>query len=121
MLHLKLQNFYKKKEFKEQCFAFYNETCNDMLQLIDNDLNNFRDLDNYCIPAPLWQQVIEWFRVKHGIFIEVTKSNFKDNKFLYKIRKYNVNDKLVRAASYLLYSTFELTLEKAIEKAIELI
>jgi hypothetical protein len=38
----------------------------------------------YCIKAPLWQQVIDWFRTEHGIWITVTfGSRSGDNTFGY--------------------------------------
>jgi hypothetical protein len=47
-----------EKGFKEQCLAYYqNQT------LIINALSNY-ELDKYKlgIPAPLWQQAIDWLR-----------------------------------------------------------
>jgi hypothetical protein len=56
-----------EKGFKEQCLAYYqNQT------LIINALSNY-ELDKYKlgIPAPLWQQVIDWLRDTHNIDIWV--------------------------------------------------
>lgn len=44
---------------EDKCFHKTNYTCTNVLQ------------NNICLDAPLWQQVIDWFREEHDIWIEV--------------------------------------------------
>jgi hypothetical protein len=56
----------KEKGFNEQCLAFFNGVGDDMLQPIDTDFINFREIGE-CIAAPLWQQVIDWLEREHWV------------------------------------------------------
>ena len=58
----------KEKGFDKQCLAFYNGKGDEMLQSIDTDFINFRST-GYCTTAPLYQQIIDWFREKYNISI----------------------------------------------------
>ena len=60
----------KEKHFNEQCLAFFNGVGDDMLQPIDTDFINFREIGD-CVAAPLWQQVTDWLREKHSYIINV--------------------------------------------------
>jgi hypothetical protein len=66
-----------EKGFKEQCLAYYqNQT------LIINSLSNY-ELDKYKlgIPAPLWQQVINWFLEEHKLLITITSCSQESWQF----------------------------------------
>ena len=66
-----------EKGFKEQCLAYYqNQT------LIINALSNY-ELDKYKlgIPAPLWQQVIDWFLEEHKLLITITSCSQESWQF----------------------------------------
>ena len=60
-----IANILKEKGFNEPCFGYYQNN-----ELIINALSNYI-LDKYKlgIAAPLWQQVIDWFREKHNLRI----------------------------------------------------
>jgi len=73
----------KEKHFNEQCLAFFNGVGDDMLQPIDTDFINFREIGE-CVAAPLWQQVIDWFENNH-IWINITPPYGKDILFEYTI------------------------------------
>lgn len=60
----------KEKGFNEQCLAFYNGVGDNMLQPVDTDFINFRNIGN-CVAAPLFQQVMDWFREEHYIDITI--------------------------------------------------
>lgn len=61
----------KEKGFNEQCLAFFNGVGDDMLQPIDTDFINFREIGE-CVAAPLWEQVINWLRISHNMRISNT-------------------------------------------------
>ena len=58
----------REKGFDKQCFAYFD--VEKEIQPIDTDFKNFRSIGE-CIAAPLWQQVIDWFRKNHNIEIIV--------------------------------------------------
>ena len=103
-----------EKGFKEQCLAYYqNQT------LIINALSNY-ELDKYKlgIPAPLWQQVIDWLREKHSLDI-MTRQLQLDGRAYYKITKIETEDK-IKGYSNFCKSPYEAR-EKAIKQALTLI
>lgn len=60
----------KELGFNENCFGYYKNN-NTLIWFAGNigvDHWNLPDIDD--IPAPLWQQVIDWFRIKHNINVE---------------------------------------------------
>ena len=81
----------KEKGFNEPCISKYEENylcqdegfdiCLDDTWLTNKKLN--RSIGK-CIAAPLWQQVIDWFREKHQI--EIVLSGIT----VYDIRKYHI-------------------------------
>ncbi len=133
----------KDKKFTEECMGYYdyaktaqhNEQdgysgpfgwrkgeCNFNKEYFYNGC--LKDISNENwenVAAPLWQQVIEWFREKHQIFIEVEKITFNNDCYLAKVRKFNKNNKLVRASNYDDYKTHYKTMEMAVKKALTLI
>lgn len=75
-----------------------------------NDFDNFyKNSDkDYYVAAPLWQQVIDWFREKYDVNIHVYKSVYGGYGFRIK-----------ETDSYL-YFSYEEAREQAILKAIDL-
>lgn len=70
----------RKKGFNEDCLAYYlvgvGPDNRIALEIgIDNDLETLIER----VPAPLYQQVIDWFREKHKIFIEISPIDSWDN------------------------------------------
>lgn len=97
-----------------------------------NDFDNFyKNSDkDYYVAAPLWQQVIDWFRKEYDMFIQINPNNYFDtfvNSYSYEAKcKVYKNKELdgtvvVRDTnnSHLFYSSEEAR-EQAILKAIEL-
>jgi len=63
----------KELGFDEECFAFY--LFDKQLQLscaVYNTNSYWEDSKLRDISAPLWQQVIDWFRVKYNYDIHIT-------------------------------------------------
>ena len=72
---------------------------------------NYSKWDVY---APLWQQIIDWFRETHRYFIYITH---REGKYGWKID----SDISYEDFSDTIYNTYEEAREKAILKAIDLI
>ncbi len=84
----------RKKAFDEPCLANYYKESSKMGNLVpyrgypdegDEDTNfstslNSESPSNTWIAAPLYQQVIDWFREKHGIHIRVDFGSFGSGK-----------------------------------------
>lgn len=70
-------------------------------------------LKGKAILAPLWQQVIDWFREKHFIDIMIRQTQ-KDGTAYYKITKIETEDKIKG------YSNFCKTVDIARQAVIEL-
>ena len=101
----------KEKGFDERCFAFCDKE--DVYFKGDVRCNLVTQ-----IPALLYQQVVDWFREKHNIVIELTyASNIQgESGFKYHLRKdSNYNSKIGVVFPY--YKA----LTKAIEEALKLI
>lgn len=64
----------KEKGFNEECIAYYlgslefRGTEHDLV-LVENEINKLENNWKTTISAPLYQQVIGWFREKHGIYL----------------------------------------------------
>ena len=60
----------KELGFDELCFGEYIIPENPELEIYqDNDYNMYYDKPKSICLAPLWQQVIDWFREKHNMSI----------------------------------------------------
>lgn len=108
----------KEKGFDEKCFGFYRDEGNlqfwnityncrsnsDCVKIYDSD-------DGFGCTSPLYQQVIDWFREKHNIFIWVEKGDSFFHAFI------KIKNKKERIPS----STYYEALNKAIEEALKLI
>ncbi len=118
----------KEKGFNEKCIAFYKgKYVGDGLHAIGQHEGCSIHGDNYDsgwnleyppILAPLYQQVIDWFREKHGICISIyTSSTGFMPEFDYLNKKYFGKVAAIEFASLDYYET----LNKAIEEALKLI
>lgn len=101
----------KDKGFNEECLAYWNAD-----PFLKSPAFNIAKpfVHEWCLPAPLYQQVIDWLREKHEIYISVNPSNGimifnrkSENKW-----PYDGTDKK--------FSYYE-ALNEAIKKAIELV
>ena len=57
----------KEKGFNEDCLMFYYH------QELNSD-NIFKQYPEHCVDAPLYQQLIDWFRGKHNIIITIQQA-----------------------------------------------
>ncbi len=71
----------KEKGFNEDCLAWYTRVAENKYQLILENViaENILPQWNNSAVAPLYQQVIDWFREKHKIGITVDFSGIDDN------------------------------------------
>lgn len=77
----------KEKGFNEPCFGAYQERfANWSLHIMPFDnIDPWKDL----IYAPLYQQMVDWFREKHKIVIELQLDQTSNIKFCIAITKWN--------------------------------
>ena len=116
----------KEKGFDEFCIGLFNE---EGLQYdgeiysfpFHNSLTKEGAVDPSIVAAPLYQQVIDWFREKHHTII-----NLEYDFHTYDIRVYNGDksihliSKLHKGAKYL-FTEYYPTLNRAIKEALKLI
>ena len=119
---LKLKNL----GFNEFCMGFfYSEHIDELsdislgttTKVVEEMVNRFN-----CIKAPLWQQVIDWFRNLHGVIIEVYIPRYIPYEYNFAIyypdelTKNHLNEKYFNEIIY----DYNVAREIAILKAIEL-
>lgn len=125
----------KEKGFNEICHALIDEdNCIHPLNLTDEKSLEFDQQvskynDKECCPAPMFQQVSNWFRSEHNINIEVMTTG-EDNKYP-KWNYWLVNTKKsnrvelamqeLKEENPIEYSTYYQALTKGIEEALKLI
>jgi len=122
----------KQLSFYNECMAFYpnvytreNHLIYDT-SFIERTLGECSNLntkmqDGGAFVAPLWQQVIEWFREQHQIFIELPKMRWIDTGYGIQIKQYNKKLTLCSAAKYSGAKTYEEAREQGVLKAIEVV
>ena len=104
----------KELGFDEECIGFYyNE--NNFEIAIPDVVKVICDKFNY-IKAPLWQQVIEWFRNLHNIYIWISYSKGYDNPYSSYIITLNKTNGITTGYCKL----YEESRKRVILKAIEL-
>jgi len=75
-LALKLRN---TKQFEEKCLAYYHDISYELT------IGVYKNSDFYkCVAAPLFQQVVDWFREKHGLVIVISPEFDKWDGTIYK-------------------------------------
>lgn len=105
---------FKELGFNELCFGFYYNENNfeiaipDVVEVICDKFNH--------IKAPLWQQVIEWFRNLHNIYIWISYSKGYDNPYSGYIITLNKTNGITTGYS----KSYEESRKRVILKAIEL-
>jgi len=115
----------KELGFEERCLGL---VCDDG-SIIIHQANKHDQFYNQTCLAPLWQQVIDWFREKHkysvSIHVDENNSTPSDIKYWYCIDSFFEvpNNKIVREGIEEVdnFSSFEEAREQAILKAIKLI
>lgn len=132
----------KEKGFDESCFAFYNKF--GLCRYMDSD-KDWNSVFSQCLKnsditipdsytAPLYQQVIDWLREKHSIWIEIilhadeTKNYIQAFVINYKKDDWESFEKAIShpdnpSHSPTCFNTtkYYIALETAIEKALKLI
>lgn len=114
----------KELGFNEPCIAYYVVTKDKFIYDINKVLNYYTGKGNFlgekCYSAPLWQQVIDWFREKHNLYINIEPRI--DKTWEYSISK--LNDGLLFGSKSLYMNAglnYHTAREQAILKTIELI
>ena len=117
----------KEKGFYEPCLGAYINTCDE----IDIEMGNFKEPILYIsatynsieyknseniILAPLYQQVIDWFREKHKIQIEILWRGDMST-FCYKLGRFEYGSHTFSEQDWK-FSEYYKALNKAIEEAI---
>jgi hypothetical protein len=109
----------KEKGFNEDCLAMYNHSniiSNPSINPIKNDCFFEIESDKDRCSAPLYQQLIDWFREKHKQFIIIIpKATPSDSVVYYQyvgVIKYDWED---------CYEDYYEALNKALEEAFKLI
>ena|ERR1035437_146835 len=122
----------KELGFDEPCFGIWinRGTQVDVMYVAKQD-DAWMAEQNEGILAPIWQQVLHWFREKHQIYIEVLTDCTTEHKFCFKISKFVGNTKDLSElewdwiqhdnVNWSLYYTYEEALEESIKEAIGII
>lgn len=125
-ISVELATKFKAKGFLDECLGFYRHDGSfkkHILELKDS-------ADEYTIetiPAPLFQQVVEWLRTNHKIEIVVFPKFFGDGKYYYAFEcltmEYNNIASLAKLTqgAFTMYNTPNEAYNKAFEEALNLI
>ena len=117
----------REANFNEPCIAVISEHSDDEILYENYNFEQllFKNSESPEITLPLWQQIIDWFRVRYDIIIEpivFNKGFIEDNKFCYQYHIYNRSDNPdFIYISPTEWKTFDEAREQAILKALELI
>ncbi len=108
----------KEKGFKEGCFGYFNNTGDLNYQCTYNS-SGLKQIDLHIenTLAPIYQQVVDWFRDKHKILIYVL-TDYHDGVLLGYAGHTEVSDGITE---YETEDTYYEALDKAIEEALKLI
>lgn len=67
----------KELGFNEPCFGFWDKPYDKWTLTLqypnELDYGYINKYDNIKVSAPLWQQVVDWLRIKRNIHIEITR------------------------------------------------
>lgn len=126
-LPYELSKTLKRKGFNEPCIAYKWDDTYIHSQGIVANFENFhwtiRDLHNHNesptrISIPLYQQVIDWFRIEHKLFVSVEIGTQEYSYFIYDIRR---NESATGTKSLSYNGEYYEAMDKAIEEALRLI
>lgn len=122
-VNFELSMVLKQLKFNTPCFRYYSIAGN----LCENNLFTFYQnsmggkIDSH-IAAPLYQQVIDWFREKHNIVINVMLYYKVDKgSWSFELEEYGSHETYKDISKYDKHKTYYESLNKAIEEAIKLI
>ncbi len=131
LLARELQHYNSKEDeikkrvlFEDKCIAFWN----DYREL---HFNHTYHLSENFLKAPMYQQVINWFKDKHQIFIDLQTDCTSAPKYCYEINIFKGNPKDLterewgwtehKSTNWFLYRKREEAYDKAIKEALQLI
>lgn len=120
----------KEKEFNEPCIAYYHE--DNKTNLFNISHNQFSDEfstvnnnSSHLICSPLYQQVVDWFREKYKLHIEIDEEDLEGNdsihRYEYAYRIFKQAKCVSKFPNIRSYSDYYYTLNKAVEEALNLI
>lgn len=74
----------KEKGFNEKCIAFYEP---DFCFIWDQDEKPIKNNKKYpnCLIAPMYQQIIDWFREKYKLDISLSINGDSDTVYAYRV------------------------------------
>lgn len=107
----------KEKGFNKPCFGYYNDFLNKPELKIKPTKRNDEYLDQLCV-APLYQQVVDWFRKKYMIEIYIRGCKKIGNFGGYE---YVIGDNAIIISKQNNFTEYYEALDKAIEIALKLI
>lgn len=115
----------KEKGFNEPCLARYDS----FTLKLDYNFAGLYPFDTIPIhlPAPLYQQAVDWLRIKHGIwlYVDIESEYFNEGKqfmFGWNVNQITTNKSCGSADdSKSIFKTYNEALNKAIEEALKLI
>jgi len=110
----------KEKGFNEPCFGFYTEEYKELI-FSQPKIHLSNSLPTKPLNAPMYQQIVDWFREKHNIEVSVKSwKNEGDGKVIYVY-----SNKILGLPSTFRFDfkseLYYETLNKAIEEAFNLI
>ncbi len=108
----KLAVLAKKKGFNKKCLAYYDSL--KKLCPVDTDFNFSRKIPKNCVAAPTYQQVVDWFRIKHKILIHQVLG-FHNYHWCFKIQ--NINKSYSRNIGTIQEKDYYTTFKEAIKEA----
>jgi len=118
----------KNLGFNEPCFAHYRGNDIEMVASLGHEINTKTVIDdssedNYWIPVPLWQQVINWLREQHNLNIVINHEIYM--KWWYDISQVaksmdDYDDNFIHEYNEY-YNSYEEALKDGILKSIEII
>ncbi len=107
----------EKKGFNQECLASYKTSLNtnDIELLMINMKGRIGIPEDFYVPAPLYQQLIDWFREKYDLHLEL---EYIDQLALFngKITDILVNTEMVDTREFV--DTYQLDYYSALEKLI---
>jgi len=112
----------KEKGFNEPCLARFIDDGNKSLEIWDWDIplrNSTNEEEDTLCTAPLYQQIVDWLREKHSIWITIY-NQYKDEN-AGKCYGYKVQMKDTCKSNVAQSDNYYKALNKAIEEAFKLI
>lgn len=116
--------------FNEECLEYYSTSNHPSLQpgiLIGKNPSNplmenqMRNLINWKVKAPLWQQAFDWFRERHNLYFEIFNSPMYV-QHAWKFRLYTIeNNRLRNTTISENFGTYQEAKEAVLVKLISLI